>query len=124
MSKIALRLWYNAHRDARGEPLLAVDDADPEHPFDPPDLKAVDSRQRVIESELLARIPTLLRQLPTGQREVLGQWLAGKTYDEICRLTEKSLQNVRATLHKAKLKLAESIRRLDEPPARPGGATH
>lgn len=124
VSKIALRLWYNAHRDSRGEPLLLVDDGDPEHPFDLPDPKAVDSRQKAIDGELLARIPVYLRQLPEGQRQVLALWLEGKSYEEIVRLTGKQLQNVRATLHKAKAKLGESLRQLDGPPARAEGELH
>lgn len=120
VSKIALRTWYNWYRDHRTENLLATEVGDEEQPFDPPDPHAVDSSRRLIENELLAAIPGLLNLMPAGQREVLRWWLQGKTYEEICEQTGKSLQNVRATLHKAKAKLSDSLRQLDHPPPRGG----
>ena len=110
--KIALHLWYNRHRSRK--PTVSLDELDTTssggfQPFDPDALLADEEAQR---KELLAEIPKAVEGLPDGQRSVLELWLDGQTYDDICRSTGKGLQNVRATLHKAKEKVGERIRGL------------
>lgn len=117
ISKIALRLWYNRHRARK--PTVSLDELDTTssggfQPFDPEALRADDGAQR---QELLEEIPKAVAELPESQRSVLQLWLKGQTYDEICRNTGKELQNVRATLHKAKEKVGERIRALRRLPS-------
>jgi RNA polymerase sigma-70 factor (ECF subfamily) len=119
---IALRLWHNWHRDHLGEagPMPAVDE-DGEEFFDPPDPEAVDVIEKLISEELRSTVPGRLAQLPPGQQEVLRLWIEGKSYEQICQDAGKTMQNVKATLHKAKLRLADLVRQLHSPPtARPG----
>ncbi len=113
--KIALHLFYNRHR--ANEPTLSLEglESAPGVAFDPPDSSAQQADEQVIEQQYLDEIPAVLAEMPPGQQEVLRCWLAGKTYEEICLATSKNLQNVRATLHRAKEKLAERIRSIDEP---------
>lgn len=110
--KIALSLFLNDYRDHRQERSRQVELAEPEQPFDIPDGKAADDIERqAIARQQLARIPGLVRQLPASQREVLDLWNRGYTYEQIGAESGKSLQNVRATLHKARSRLGEWLGR-------------
>jgi RNA polymerase sigma-70 factor (ECF subfamily) len=113
---IAVRLWHNWHRDNLGEAgQMPVADPESEETFDPPDPEVVDVVQKLILEELQSAMPGKLAQLPPGQQEVLRLWIEGKSYEQICAATGKSMQNVKATLHKAKEKLAHLVRQLNWP---------
>jgi RNA polymerase sigma factor (sigma-70 family) len=120
VNTIALRLWHNWHRDHLTEasqlPITDVEaEGEDEEGFDPPDPEAVDVVQKLILEELQSAMPGRLAQLPPGQQEVLRLWIEGKSYEQICAATGKSMQNVKATLHKAKEKLADLVRQLHRP---------
>jgi RNA polymerase sigma factor (sigma-70 family) len=108
--KIALRLLINWRRDQRGEAGPMPADREGEERFDPPDSAVVDVVRKLISEELQAAVPGQLARLPPGQQEVLRLWIDGKSYEQICAETGKSMQNVKATLHKAKAKLADLVR--------------
>lgn len=108
--KIALHLWYNRHRARK--PTVSLDELDTSSSggFQPFDADAKGPEEQAQLQQLVAEVNLALEELPAGQKSVLREWLDGQTYDEICRATGKGLQNVRATLHKAKERVGERIR--------------
>lgn len=117
---IALHTWYNWHRGNKNEPILSIDGDGEEPGLEIADDKAKDPVRVLAEEEVLAALPQLIELLPDEQRKVLLLRLAGCSYEAICEQTGKSLQNVRATLHKAKARLIDLYHEHHPPQPRGG----
>lgn len=117
--RIAVNTWLNWYRGVKNEPVFTLDGDDDEPGLDVADPKVRDPARVLAEEEVRKALPRLLPQLPPEQRSVILLWLEGCSYEAICERTGKKMQNVKATLHKAKAKVRELYEDLHPP--RPQG---
>ena len=124
--RIATNVWRSWLRDhlrtqKRGAEERSLEDAYERR--EPPEAGALwpqpvgDPETRLAEAEERTRMYARLDQLSALQRRCLTMWLDGMSYQEIATAVGTSMQTVRPTLHKAKLRL-RSLLAVD--PALPG----
>ncbi|MCP4659319.1 MAG: sigma-70 family RNA polymerase sigma factor, partial [bacterium] len=118
--RIATNLWKNWVRDYRGtckrgrwessleqlreEGGLEVAEINGFWPA-----RASDPERRALEREAGERVRSHFSVLPLRQRECLRLWLDGSFYEEIADELGVSIQTVRASLSRAKSRLAEDL---------------